>query len=115
MCLRPCRVKGVSVGRKLFVGERNPSGLCEGQIFAHESFSALNINLDSSCSLIQPEDHDTSLRLSCFTSAEKPTSYCIRYLDPATKSVCSYRSLYDKLQLAKDETQASGMTLTFFL
>eukprot|EP00669_Euglena_mutabilis_P007965 TRINITY_DN3130_c0_g1_i2.p1 TRINITY_DN3130_c0_g1~~TRINITY_DN3130_c0_g1_i2.p1 ORF type:complete len:290 (-),score=22.09 TRINITY_DN3130_c0_g1_i2:178-1047(-) len=69
----------------------------------------LNTNLDSSCSVVAPDVHTRSLRFSCFTEAEKPTSYCVRILDAGV----TYQSLYDKLTLAADETNASNLKELF--
>jgi len=69
----------------------------------------LNTNLDSSCSVVAPDVHTRSLRFSCFTEAEKPTSYCVRILDAGV----TYQSLYDKLALAADEAHASNLKELF--
>eukprot|EP00668_Euglena_longa_P045831 GGOE01061513.1.p1 GENE.GGOE01061513.1~~GGOE01061513.1.p1 ORF type:complete len:272 (-),score=84.01 GGOE01061513.1:183-998(-) len=74
---------------------------------------ALNVNLDSSFSVVEPDAHATSLRFSCFTSSDKPSSYCIRFLEAKREDGCTYRNLYDKLKLAQDETKADGLGKLF--
>eukprot|EP00667_Euglena_gracilis_P022160 EG_transcript_24559 len=51
---------------------------------------ALNVNLDSGVSVVEPDTHATSLRFSCFTSADKPSSYCLRFLEANRGAGCTY-------------------------